>query len=75
MRIRFGGLLMSRSVNHSWFGRITTGISEPEQLTQRKSKWLIEGFVCSTPNMGVILWGASPLYLVPETFTRSQYNK
>ena len=24
--------------------------------------------VCSTPNMGVILWGASPLYLVPETF-------
>ena len=30
---------------------------------------------CSTPNMGVILWGASPLYLVPETFTRSQYNK
>jgi hypothetical protein len=30
---------------------------------------------CCTPNMGVILLGESPLYLVPETFTRSQYTK
>jgi hypothetical protein len=26
---------------------ITLGFSEPEQLTQRKSKRLIEGFVCN----------------------------
>ena len=29
---------------------------------------------CSTPNMGVILWGASPLYLVPVTYRESVYQ-
>jgi hypothetical protein len=29
------------------FSRITLGFSEPEQVTQRKSPRLIEGFVCN----------------------------
>ncbi|MEQ1906983.1 MAG: hypothetical protein ABL888_22555, partial [Pirellulaceae bacterium] len=46
------------------YGRITLGFSEPEQLTQHKSKRLIEGFVCNplcTPVMGMSLWGLSHL--------------
>ena len=38
--------------------RAGTEILQAEKST-RKS-----GFACSTPDMGVILWGASPLYLI-----------
>ena len=45
------------------------GVDHPFVKTDHRSS------VAVRPTMGVILWGASPLYLVPVSFTTRQYTK